>query len=396
MHVILATLALCGTLLAALPTLRRLDGSRIPVAEAEDFARRTLADAHVTGAQIAIVGRGRLVWSAAFGERRRQPSLPMDTETTTWAASITKSVFATYVLQLVERGQFSLDTPVAQLLPQPLNTYAPYKDTASLIVLDPQWQKVTPRMLLSHTSSLLNFPFIEPDKKLHLHGVPGATYSYSGEGLNILQFVIEQKLGKTLDVLMQDAIFTPHGMKRTGLIYRTEFEANVADRYNAAEAFISQTRRFPARGAGSMTSSAEDLARFSIALLNGRILKSATRQHMLAPQIRIRSLHQFALKPNEPEGAEAAKVGLAYGLGWGLLTCTPYGPAFFKEGHGDGAQTYLICFSKRKACMILMTNSDNGELAFRPLMEKLFGNTETPWEWEGYTPGYIEAARKNQ
>jgi hypothetical protein len=53
----------------------------------------------------------------------------------------------------------------------------------------------------------------------------------------------------------------------------------------------------------------------------------------------------------------------------------------------------MICFEKRKTCMILLTNSDNGELAFRPLLETILGDTVTPWEWEGYTPEYIGAAR---
>ena len=65
---------------------------------------------------------------------------------------------------------------------------------------------------------------------------------------------------------------------------------------------------------------------------------------MLTPAIKIRSLHQFPLQANEHEGKEAAEAGLAYGLGWGLLTRTRFGPAFFKEGHSDGAQNYIICF----------------------------------------------------
>ena len=105
---------------------------------------------------------------------------------------------------------------------------------------------------------------------------------------------------------------------------------------------------------------------------------------MLKPFIRINTLHEFPEKLNEPESEETRRVGLAYGVGWGLLTKTPYGPAFFKEGHGDGAQNYMICFERRKACMIILTNSDNGEHAFKPLLEKLFGDTVTPWEWEGY------------
>jgi CubicO group peptidase (beta-lactamase class C family) len=376
--------------------IRRLDGSKITVAEAESFARKTLEEAHVTGAQIAVLDRGKLVWSAAFGMRRREPPLPMETETTTWAASITKSVFATYVMQLVEKGELSLDTPVARQLPKPLNEYQPYRETATELVRDPAWQAVTPRILLAHTSGLLNFAFLEPDKKLRLHFQPGSQYGYSGEGINLVQFLIEQKKGRPLDQLMQDAFFTPLGMTRTGLIYRREFEENVADRYDVSEKFLSKTRRFPARGAGSMTTSAEDLGRFATALFAGKLIKKDTRKEMLRPVIGIRTLHQFALAANEPQGTEAAAVGLAYGVGWGLLTRTPFGPAFFKEGHGDGAQNYMICFERRQACMILLTNSDNGELAFRPLLEKIFGDTVTPWEWEGYTRTYIERSRSRE
>jgi CubicO group peptidase (beta-lactamase class C family) len=335
------------------------------------------------------------VWSAAYGLRRRDPELPMDRETTTWAASITKSVFATYVMQLVERGEFNLDEPVVRQLPKPLNEYEPYRETASEIVHDPAWPAVTPRMLLAHSSGLANFAFIEPDKKMHLHFRPGTQFRYSGEGFNLVQFVIEQKKQKLLNVLMQDAIFGPLGMTRTGIIYQKEFEADVADRYDYQEKFRSQTRRFPARAAGSMTTSADDLARFVTALFAGKIIKPSTMNARLHPFLRINSLHQFPHRPDEGESKEAENVGLAYGVGWGLLTHTRFGPAFFKEGHGDGAENYIICFQKRKACMILLTNSDNGELAFRPLLETILGDTVTPWEWEGYTPEDIENSRKN-
>ena len=75
--------------------------------------------------------------------------------------------------------------------------------------------------------------------------------------------------------------------------------------------------------------------------------------------------HQFAREPDEPAGVEAARVGLGYHLGWDLLTQTPFGPAFFKEGHGDGGQNYMVCFERRQACI-----------------------------WEVYTPSYIERSRR--
>jgi CubicO group peptidase (beta-lactamase class C family) len=376
-------------------TIRRLDGSKISISDADAFARKTLQSAHVTGAQIVVLDRGRLVWSAAFGLRRKEPTLPMNRETTTWAASITKSVFATYVMQLVERGEFDLDTPIAKVLAMPLNEYEPYRQSASDLVHDPAWPLVTPRMLLSHTSGLANFAFIEPDKKMHLHFKPGTQFQYSGEGINLVQFAIEQQKNQPLDQLMQEAFFTPLGMAHTGLIYRKEFESNVADRYDSGEKFRSQTRRFPARGAGSMTTSAEDLARFVSALFSNKLLKPSTRKAMLSPVFPIRSLHEFAIRADESPGEEARRIGLAYGVGWGLLTHTRFGPAFFKEGHGDGAQNYIICFERRQACMILLTNSDNGELAFQPLLETILGDTVTPWEWEGYTQTYIGAQRRS-
>jgi CubicO group peptidase (beta-lactamase class C family) len=394
--VLLSSVVVAGPAAEPAKAIRRLDGSTISVAEAESFARTTLAAAHVTGAQIAVLDRGRLVWSGAFGLRRRDPELPMTRETTTWAASITKGVFATYVMQLVERREFSLDMPLAAQLSKPIDAYDEYRETASVLTRDPLWPTVTPRMLLAHTSGLGNLAMFAADKKMRLHFKPGTAYSYSGDGLNLIQLAIEEQKGQLLDRLMQDAIFGPLGMTRTGIIYQSRFAENVADRYDAAEKFRSQTRRFPARAAGSMTTSAEDLARFASALFGGRILTPAARKAMLTPFISIRSLHQFALKEAEAEGAEAAGVGLAYGMGWGLLTKTRFGPAFFKEGHGDGAQNYMICFERRQACMILLTNSDNGELAFRPLFETILGDTVTPWEWEGYTPAYIEESRRQQ
>ncbi|HEY3644523.1 MAG TPA: serine hydrolase domain-containing protein [Gammaproteobacteria bacterium] len=377
-------------------SLTRLDGSHISLTEADAFARKTLTEAHVTGTQLAVVQDGRLAWSAAYGLRGRDPDLPMDTVTTTWGASITKAVFATYVMQLVEQGKFDLDKPVAAQLPQPLDHYPDYKDKASELVKDPRWAKVTPRMLLSHSSGLANFTFLEPDHKLHLHFAPGSDFKYSGDGINLVQFLVEQQQGRPLDQLMQDALFTPFGMSRTGLIYRPEFAADVADRFDVQGKFITNTRRAQPRGAGSMTTSAEDLARFDLALMDGKLLKDRTRAEMFRPVLMLHALHQFPMPADQGSGKEADAVGLAYGVGWGLLTRTPYGPAYFKEGHGDGAENFDICFPQRGTCMVLLTNSDNGELAFRPLLEKIIGDDVTPWEWECYTPDCIAASRQFQ
>jgi D-alanyl-D-alanine-carboxypeptidase/D-alanyl-D-alanine-endopeptidase len=65
---------------------------------------------------------------------------------------------------------------------------------------------------------------------------------------------------------------------------------------------------------------------------------------------------------------------------------TPHGRAAFKEGHGDGFEHYSILFPERGIGVLLMTNSDNGESAFKELLELTIADTYTPWQWENYVP----------
>jgi hypothetical protein len=113
--------------------------------------------------------------------------------------------------------------------------------------------------------------------------------------------------------------------------------------------------------------------------LNERMLKM-----MLTPQIRINSKQQFPTISDDTT-TENHPIDLSYGLGWGLLKC-PYGKAFFKEGHDDGWEHYNINFIDKGISIILLTNSSNGESIFKELMERIIGNTCTPWKWERYTP----------
>jgi CubicO group peptidase (beta-lactamase class C family) len=363
--------------------LHRLDGTTLPAGKAEAIADAELARDHVTGAQLALIHHGRTVWTHAYGLRDVEHHLAMTSDTYIWAASVTKAVFATWVMTLVGRHRLDLDKPIARYMPGGLTGY--YHDS-SLLTTDPRYRLITPRMLLSHTSGLCNYaPADMPDGKLRILYQPGTRYAYSGEGLTLLQYVIEQAIThEPLETSMQRDLFTPLGMKTTSLTWNNRFLPNNAVRYGATGNFLNYTRRDNARASGSMATSINDLARFLEALFANRIIPPATRDEMLTPQISIRAAHQFpTLDPATSE--EGPRAGLSYGLGWGLLTHTKYGPAFFKEGHGDGAENYLICFTRHNDCMVLLTNSDNGELAFRPLLEQLLGDTVTPWTWEAYT-----------
>jgi CubicO group peptidase (beta-lactamase class C family) len=127
-----------------------------------------------------------------------------------------------------------------------------------------------------------------------------------------------------------------------------------------------------------------DFARFMLAVMQGQGLRSETRELMLSPQIPIYSKHQFPTLATDTTDANKP-IRLSYGLGWGLYW-TPYGKAFFKEGHDEGWRNYAVCFDKSKIGIVIMTNSSNGEGIFKELLETLIRNAFTPIEWEGYTP----------
>jgi CubicO group peptidase (beta-lactamase class C family) len=103
------------------------------------------------------------------------------------AASFSKVAFAYLVMQLVQDGVVDPDKPAYRYLSQPLPELREYKDLAG----DDRWKKITPRMLLSHTSGFPNWRRFTPDQKLHINFEPGSRYAYSGEGIALLQLVVE-------------------------------------------------------------------------------------------------------------------------------------------------------------------------------------------------------------
>ena len=105
---------------------------------------------------------------------------------------------------------------------------------------------------------------------------------------------------------MQEALFTPLGMTRTGIIYRTEFAANVADRYDADGALPRADQALPGARGRIDDHQRRDLARFVSALFAGKILKPQTRKAMLTPFIQLRRCTSFASSADEPEGTRSA------------------------------------------------------------------------------------------
>jgi len=359
---------------------KRLDGSAITAKQIDETMTRVMKAAEVPGVGLAILNGGKVLYLKGYGLRDKEKNLPMTPETVMSAASFSKVAFADLVMQLVDKGELNLDKPVYEYLPKPLPEYANYKDLAT----DDRYKKITARLLLSHTSGFPNWRWFNEDRKLNIAFEPGSRYAYSGEGIDLLQLVVETITKKPLQELMQEHVFAPFGMTRTSMVWQARFESDFANGYDEYGRSLGPQRREKADAAGSMLTTVRDFAKFLQAVLDSKGMRKQTQEQMLSPQITILSKHQFPTFSTETT-EENRQIKLSYGLAWGLYW-TPDGKAFFKEGHDDGHMNYAVCFEEKGTCLVLMTNSSNGEGIYKELLETLQNNAYTPIEWEGFTP----------
>jgi CubicO group peptidase (beta-lactamase class C family) len=365
-------------LLAQQLPVSRLDGSKVLPPQIDAIVKSSMQAAHVTGVGIAIWNGRKVVYLKAYGIRDVDKRLPLTPDSVMTAASLTKAAFATMVMQLVHEGVIDLDKPVYQYLPKPLPEYDAYKD----LTHDPRYKQITMRMLLDHTSGFPNWRWLTDDKKLKIYFTPGARFAYSGEGIDLAQFIVETVTGKPIQELMKERIFQPLGMTRTSMVSEEQFEDDHANRFDEQGRALGLEQRKRADAAGSMQTTLRDYARFVQAVFESSILDKKEQETMLEPQVQIVSRHEFPSLSSESTTANRA-IHLSYGLGWGLYW-TPYGKAFFKEGHDAGWRHYVVCFDQAKAGMLIMTNSSNGEDLYIGLLESLLGDSFTPLEWEGF------------
>jgi len=296
-----------------------------------------------------------------------------------YGASLTKTVFAYTVMQLVDEGKINLDTHIEADLDNPLpsydpdptfpDKYGPYKDLAN----DPRWKKITPRMCLTHSIGFSNFWFVEPDQKLHIHFEPGTHFSYSGEGFILLQFVIEhgrkeQGLGLDVGDLTQ-ANFARLRMFRTSLVWHNGQDSNVADGWNDKGQPQPHSNRRKVRAAGSMNTTISDMAQFTTALVRGDGLTPASHAEITKCSLHITT----------PVGEQ--RKDLCAGLGV-IVFDGPQGHGFYKGGHDEQTANTMVSIEANQRCVLILSNDVRSEARFADLVRFILGDTGVPYQWE--------------
>jgi CubicO group peptidase (beta-lactamase class C family) len=350
---------------------------------------KIMTHTHANGMAIAVIDHGNIGYVHAYGIRNANGD-PLTTDTVMYGASLTKTVFAYTVMQLVDQGKLNLDTPIKDDLDNPLPSYGPdpvfpdkhgpYKDLAD----DSRWEKITPRMCLTHSTGFNNFWFIEPDQKLHIHFEPGARFNYSGEGFILLQFIIEhgrKAQGLGLDVgELTNAIFDRLGMTRTSLVWRDAFAGNLADGWNDQGQLQQLDRRKKVRVAGSMDTTISDLPKFVAVLVRGDGLSAASRAEMTKPLLHLTTVHQFPpFLPDLPVSEQ--RKDLYAGLGV-VVFDGPQGHGFYKGGHDGQTANTMVCIATAQRCVLILSNDVRSEASFPELVKFILGDTGVPYDWE--------------
>ena len=256
----------------------------------------------VPAVSVAVSQHGRIVWETGFGFADREARRPATAHTVYPIASIAKSLTATAVMLLVERGQVDLDRPVHS-----------YLGDVSPTVHVGNPDALTVRALLSMTGGIPHLWWHhwsdEPVDSLDAAALvrtfafsatpPGTAFQYSNLSFGVLELLVARVSGKPFSRFLRDDVLSPLGLRHTAVHMDSSLAASAATLYDG-EPRTRQAYRFldPEGGAWAL-SSAHDLALLGAALsarpssMNPRLLSVST----------IRQMFDFSRRPY-------------YALGW--------------------------------------------------------------------------------
>ena len=376
--------------------ISRIDDSQIGASILEEKITSLMDSAKVTGLAIAILNDNQIVFRKAFGYANQKKKTNLQINHIFYGASLSKDIFGYLVSILVTEGVIDLDTPLQQYLDFPLyelNSGVKWRDFQGL-KNDKRYEKITARMCLTHTTGFQNWRWIprpdDPDnrEKLKIYFEPGTQYFYSGEGIMLLQYVIEHITGKGIEELAKENVFNPLQMRNTSYVWQERFDDKFCNGHRENQNVIKKNKRDEAQAAGSLETNLIDYSVFVKHVMQLYHQESEITRMMLNTNFRIRTKAQFGPLSLE-ESDENDGIQLSYGLGWGLLQ-SPIGLGAFKEGHDEGFQHYSIIFPDKKTGVVILSNSDNAESIFKDLLEIAIADIYTPWKWGNYIPYYMK------
>ena len=333
------TLILC-TLLTCIARAESLD------TRAAELLRDVQRDQALVGVSAAVALNGEIVFSGGAGLADLEQKIPATASTVYRIASISKAITATAVMRLVEQGRIALDVPVQVYL-------ASFPEKAE--------GAITVRHLLNHTSGIRHYKRLENRTMKHYDSLlaaldafqndpllfpPGSSYAYTTYGYTLLGAILESASDQSFDIYMRENVWKPAGMDSTSLEIKGDAVPNKASLYRRGpeNSFVNDwpddlSVKYPG---GGMQSTAQDLARFAIAFMEGTLVKPDTRALMF-------------VAPDVP-GRQGDQAVFLYGYGWFYGEASELGPYYLHDGEQSGASTILVILPEERLAVAVLAN----------------------------------------
>jgi CubicO group peptidase (beta-lactamase class C family) len=336
------------------------------ITTAREMIWKAITSGQGSGATIAIMDQGKIVYSEGIGVADRSKNRLVDRNTRFNIGSSSKMFAAVAVLLLVDDGKVVLDESVVKYIPE-------FK------MKDERYKRITVRMLFNHSSGLPGSSFyfgFKPDthahkilldtlKDIHLKHDPGAMSIYCNDGFTLAEMIVERMSGKKYIDFLTERVFNPLGMKNSSASVGGISEMNVAEYYDPKTGRKYPRQAVHVLGAGGLASTAEDLCRFgdSFSLKGKRILSDASIKEILKAQPT-----RFSDKLRDRQ-----RFGQ---FGWEYSNLPDYEKRGIQAlGKGGNTQFYnanlQIIPQERIAIGFVISGGASGEVVTRPILNAL-------------------------
>src|SRR6202167_1042682 len=276
-------------------------------------------------------------------------------------ASLTKPVTAETVLRLASAGKFSLDESMSPFWLDP-------------DIKDDPWSKLlTPRLCLSHQTGFANWRRMTGGV-LKIRWEPGTQTGYSGEGYNYVGRFAEKKLAKPFDVLTQEIVFYPIGLKETSYTAKEWYAGRLAVPHGPKGEKPVDPVATTWNGADLLRTTIGDYAKFVVSVMHDEGLTrdiAAERATLTRDRMKPED-HDKACKAAGEVGPCTITAGM--GLGWEVETGN--GEKILNhDGPYWGVKTFAMFVPSQGIGVIVFTNGETGNEVIRKIVEALYPNS---------------------
>jgi CubicO group peptidase (beta-lactamase class C family) len=335
--------------------VRSIGGKLIDIEQLDGSVIKLMDSLKMPGLSMAIINNGKIAFYQVYGIKNIKTHVKVDSLTIFEAASLSKPLFAFFVMKQVDKGLIDLDKPLYQ--------YLPNQDIEN----DERYKLITARMILSHTSGFPNWR----EGRLDLKFTPGTNFSYSGEGYQYLPKVVAELNHipiQKLDSLFQLEIAEPIKAKRLYFSWNDDISTNKASGHKNGEVTgngfdIWDQNNFGA--AGGLQTDALNYARFLTSIMNQKVLTQRSLDEMLKKQIEL---------PGEDINAKV--IGATHwSLGFGM-SMTNNGIRYWHAGNnGNRFQAWCHFNPTKQYGLVILSNSDKIQSTnFLPKLGDLLGD----------------------